>query len=318
MPTGKPKFGLHIHLDKDINRSYQFIEAFQPPSVTIIDDIPLFRWCVEHKYVRWPVFRQVWGPWDPQPFHVGDESDIARGYKFFFEGHTQDMNLWWWNKQCPPGSILQIQNETNSWKMAWWIIGACQAARHAGYRLAYGNISVGQFANAEVNGQLVRPLYFDEQGNPRGDIVPGTNQTIWEHFLPCIKYSAAIQDPDQCDIFGVHVYGNEEDGQHRWPDDFGAPYYRDRIVNFMKMTPKPWPFIIYTEYGSGKTERQKDTGFEATWTGIKNFTKFIKPYPNILCGNVWTQGDQWGHLGFGGASLDYAIPEMIKRKAELQ
>lgn len=314
----KKKFGIHVHLMKKIDRTYAFIEAFQPDTCTIISDIPLYRWIRQHGYVKWPVFRQVWGPSDEQPFHVGNESDIERGFKFAYEGYSQQQNLWWWNRQCGPGSIIQLQNETNSWHMAWWLIGATQAMNREGYGLVGGNMGVGQFADSVINGQLVRALWFDGAGNPRGDIVPGTNQTIWEHFAPYPRYLADNNNP--LNFLGWHTYGNEEDGQHRWPDlnkQMGSDYYLERATNFLKMMPKPWPRCMFTEYGSGKTERQKAAGFESTWNGIKTVTAYFNTLEHIVGGSVWTQGDVDGVLGFPGASIDDWILEMIARKGEI-
>lgn len=311
--VGLLKFGAHVHLDKNINKVYQFIEAYQPLSVTVISDIPLIRWIVEHKYVKYPIFRHVWGPWDPQPEHVGDESDIERGKRFFYEGYDQQMNLWWWNQQCPHGTILQLNNETNSWKMSYWNIGLMQAADQAGYKVIIDNAGVGQYANAVVNGQLVRPLYFDEQGNPHSDIVPGTNKTLMEHVYIGWRYAQ-----EHGHFVGKHEYGNEEDGQHRWPGSpIGLPFYGLRIHNFLKMMPKPWPNVIINEMGSGKTERQKDAGFESAWNGIKEYLPLINGWPNILCANLWTFGDYAGHLGFPGASVDDWTDQMIARRGEL-
>jgi hypothetical protein len=311
--VGKVKFGAHVHLDKNINKVYQFIEAYQPLSVTVISDIPLVRWMVEHKYVKYPIFRQVWGPSDPQPEHVGDESDIERGERFFYEGYDQGMNLWWWNRQCPKEAILQINNETNSWKLSNWNKGWLRACNREGYRGIIDNFGVGQPADAVVDGQRVRALWFDEQGNPHSDIVPGTNKTLWEHVIPGWRYAQETGN-----FVGVHMYGNEEDGQHRWPGSpIGLPYYGKRLHNFLKMMPKPWPQIIVDEFGSGKTERQKDAGFESLWNGIKEYLPLINLIPEILCINLWTWGDYAGHLGFPGASVDDWTDQMIARRNEL-
>lgn len=307
---GRSKFGLHVHLDYDAFWTRKVIETGKIRCLTVINDVDLANWAVQ--YVPYVVFRMVWTDHDPHPpAPRGDYADPGArafdenlGREWFYDGIDSGRNMWWWNRQTKPEVILQVTNEWNAWNDSHFEIGVMKAAQAERRKMAIKNDAVGNPADSVVNGQRVRPLWFDAQGNPHSDIVPGTNLTLWQHVVPCINH-AAINGH----YFGVHVYGNIEVGRFApLSDPLGYPYYGGRPHEFWRMTPAPRPKMLITEAGPGKAEEQQNNGFDAMWRDATAYDQAMQLLPDVAGFMWWTDGSRNPNLGFPGASISQWLP----------
>lgn len=312
---GRSKFGLHIHLGYDPFWTRKVIQTGKLRSITVINDVDLANWAVQ--YVPNVVFRMVWTDHDPHPpaprgnyASAADRAfDEELGRQWFYDGIDSSRNMWWWNRQTKPEVILQITNEWNAWNDSYFEIGAMKTALAERRKLVIKNDAVGNPADSIVNGQLVRPLWFDAQGNAHSDIVPGTNLTLWQHIVPCINFAGLNGQ-----FFGVHVYGNIEIGRFApLSSPIGYPFYGGRPHEFWRMTPAPRPKMIITEAGPGKAEEQQATGFEAMWTDSTNYDHSMQLLDDVEAYNWWTDGAIVDPMGFPGASVGPWMPLIYQR-----
>jgi hypothetical protein len=304
------KIGIHVHFDYDENATRAFIMTGNCASITVIGDWRLANWALD--YCDTVVYRMAWtdhdpGPWQPRGNYVSEEDreyDIRLGERWFYEGIDANRNYWWWNKNLDRRVYLQIHNEWNAWDNSYFEIGTMRAAQREGYRMAIDNFAVGQPADPPG----ARALWFDPQGFPHSDIVPGRSLTVWDHMIPAIVYAQ-----QNGHLYGVHVYGNIEVGRFApLSDDLGFEWYGGRPFEFYRITPRPYPFMIITEAGPGKAELQQDFGYDAMLRDMKRYDEIVRQLPYVLAFNWWTVGARRPVWGFPGASIDHWLPQLTE------
>lgn len=238
------------------------------------------------QYAPYVVLRRVQSAFDPGPPVHGDDADYQRGKDFFFDPFFWDMY-----QHASERVILQYNNENNHADANKFFLGLATSGTSVRRRVVIMNHSVG-----------ATDLTFDAQDRPQSP--------QWARHREVFQYCIAHGH-----FVGMHTYGQIDHAFHpvSATDNPGAArWYGLRFKYLYASMPDVQPDLLLNEKGPGKSELQRQMGFEVYWADHLAFEGQIADLAYLKAYMDWETGG-YGAYGFEGDALDEWMPFIGQR-----
>jgi hypothetical protein len=287
---------LHVHLGADYGAVREVAKAGKLASLTIIDNPPFGSEMAQ--YVKYPIVRNVDGPYDQGPviYGYGDDRDIETGHKWYWRNDFAA------SRDTDPRCIIQVANEQAADQDGNFYIGVMLAAEDDKRKVLIFNDPTGWTEFQIATRHLPKAAVTDLRSKP--EVV---RQMLYERAARMWlgRRAALIHCRDHGHYVGLHVYGNIF-GFHplsAFDNEADFQWWGGRPFKLYAQMPDVWPNLILSEAGAGDCNQQMNQGFDEWKKDFTTFDARTRQYPYLKAFNWWTCGGAFDPV-FRGSQID--------------